>query len=73
MNAYEVNLRLCPTTLWCPYCIHMILLMCGTDLSLMANDAYNIASSGPESHFLKDIPAEKSKSTGIYDEINECK
>ena len=41
----------------------------GTDLSSMANYVYNTASSDPGSHILKDIQAENSESTGIYDEI----
>ena len=47
--------------------------MIGTDLSLMANNAYNVISCRTGSHFLTDIPAESSQSTGIYDEINESK
>ena len=45
--------------------------MLATELHLVENDAYNIASSGLGSHLLKDFPTENSKSTGIYDEINE--
>ena len=41
-----------------------------TDLSLMANDAYNIGSSIPQSPFVKEGRDEGSKNTGIYDEID---
>ena len=47
--------------------------MFAAEPNMIANDTYNIASSDPGSHFLMGIQAEDSKSTGIYDVINECK
>ena len=37
------------------------------------NDAYNITSSDLKSHFMKKIPEESVKSTGIYEQIDDSK
>ena len=69
VNAY--NQKFCDV-LW----LFIILYILGTvfvDPSLMDNDAYNIARSVPRSSFFEDIPPGDSKSTGIYDQIDECK
>ena len=40
---------------------------------MVTNEVYNITSSDPESHHMKNIPEESANGTGIYDHIDDSK
>ena len=42
-----------------------------TDLTTMANDAYNMESSCREGYLEGNAPFESTKSSGIYDQIHD--